>query len=418
MPMPVRHLPTIQNWDCHQCGDCCRTYAVAVTDDERDRILKQGWMVDPTFGKQEPLKADGKGGYTLSRTADGSCVFLGPDNLCRIHAKFGNAAKPFACRLYPFVLVPHGDHFKVSLRYACPSVASNKGRTCTAHAAEVGTVAALVEANNPVAVSLEPVPLAAGQVVPWADLGRFTKWFGKLVADTTYPIERRLRQVAKLAATLRTLRYENISGGLLNEMLKVLATNAVDETPADPYSVPKPGWVGRTLFRQRAGVHVRQDFGPHAGVGKRGAWARFAAGWRFGVGGGQVPQVHASLPVGVAFAAAEEPAGEVPNEVDELFTRYFQVKLESGQFFGPANFDRPYWEGLDSLLLVFPTVMWAARVMVAGGAERTDATIKALRMADDNFGYSKFLAGPRAAWMVRAMADKGEVAKLIAWYAR
>ena len=417
MPMPVRHLPTLQNWDCHRCGDCCRTYAVGVTDEERERILQQGWMSDLTFG-HEPLKPDGKGGHTLNQTADGRCVFLGDDNLCRIHAKFGPAAKPFACRLYPFVLVPSGDHWKVSLRYACPSVASNKGRACSAHAAEVGGVAVLVEAGNPKAAGMAPVPLAAGQTVPWADLGRFTKVFAKLVADTTHPVERRLRQVATLAATLRSLRYENIGGGLLDEMLTVLSAAAVDETPADPYSVPKPGWVGRTLFRQQAGVYTRQDFGPHAGVGKRSAWARFLAGWRFGVGGGKVPQVHASLPDGVAFAAAEEPAGEVPAAVDELLTRYFRVKLESGQFFGPGNFDRTYWDGLDSLLLVFPTVLWAARVMLKGGAERTDATTKALRMVDENFGYSKFLAGPRAAWAVRALGEKGEVPKLIAWYAR
>jgi len=38
MPWPVRHLPVVQNWDCHGCGECCREYEVHVTDAERQRL--------------------------------------------------------------------------------------------------------------------------------------------------------------------------------------------------------------------------------------------------------------------------------------------------------------------------------------------------------------------------------------------
>ena len=47
------------------------------------------------------------------------------------------------------------------------------------------------------------------------------------------------------------------------------------------------------------------------------------------------------------------PAGGLSKAADELFTRYFTVKLESGQFYGPSNFHRGYWDGLESLLLTF-----------------------------------------------------------------
>lgn len=419
MPMPVRSLPTVQNWDCHQCGDCCRTYAVRVTAEEKDRILKQGWMSDPAFKGQEPLKLDkATGEYSLGQTTDGTCVFLGDKNLCRIHAKFGAAAKPFACRLYPFILVPNGDHWKISLRFACPSVADNKGRECATHASELTSLTGPIEADNPKAVNLEPPELQAGQMVPWDDLTRFTKTFLKVLTDTAHPIERRLRQVVMLAGLCRQSRFDKVSGGRLDEFLHIVTAAAIDEVPADPNMVPKPGWVGRTLFRQQTGVYLRADIGPHAGVGKRGAWARFAAGWRFGVGGGTVPQVNEWLPVGVKFAAAEQPVGELPKAADELFTRYFTVKVESGQFYGPSNFHRGYWDGLDSLLLVFPTMLWAARVMVAGGTPRMEAITKGVRMVDENFGYNKFLAGARTLWGIRTMAERGEVARLIAWYAR
>jgi signal transduction histidine kinase len=38
MGLPIRHLPVLQNWDCHVCGTCCKEYQVSVTDEERRRI--------------------------------------------------------------------------------------------------------------------------------------------------------------------------------------------------------------------------------------------------------------------------------------------------------------------------------------------------------------------------------------------
>ena len=47
--MLVRSLTVLQNWDCHSCGDCCRSYSVPVTADERRRIEAQGWEKQPDF---------------------------------------------------------------------------------------------------------------------------------------------------------------------------------------------------------------------------------------------------------------------------------------------------------------------------------------------------------------------------------
>lgn len=419
MPMLVRPLPTVQNWDCHTCGDCCRTYAVRVTAEEKDRIEKQGWGDTPELKGVEPVVFNKQlGDFALNHTADGACVFLGPDNLCRIHAKFGEPAKPFACRLYPFVLVPAGPQWAVSLRFACPSVTDNLGRPCSAHAAGVADVARLVEADQPKSVNTDPPPLQPGQTVPWDDLKRFTAAFGRLLADPTHPLERRLRQMTTLAETCAKSRFDAVSGKRLGEFLAVMSAAVADEVPADPYSVPPPGWVGRVLFRQQVGVYVRQDYGPNAGVGQQGRWPRLMAAWKFAVGGGAVPRLHAALPDGVSFAAAEQPLGDLPPEADELLARYLRVKLESGQFCGPTNYHRGYWDGLTALLLVFPTVRWAARLMAAGGRDKLDAVKRAVRMTDENFGYSAFLKGGRTTWALRTLADRGEVARLIAWYAR
>ena len=79
---------------------------------------------------------------------DRGCVFLSPDNRCRLHERYGAEAKPLACRLYPFVLVPAGDHWRVSLRFACPSVATNQGRALPQHADEI------LRRSRPTAVNL------------------------------------------------------------------------------------------------------------------------------------------------------------------------------------------------------------------------------------------------------------------------
>jgi lysine-N-methylase len=124
--MQVRALPVLQNWDCHSCGDCCRSYAVPVTAEERRRIEGQGWDKLPEFAGV-PYFVKRNGEFFLNHRADGGCVFLGADKRCRIHAQFGSGGKPLACRIYPFLLVPAGDHWNLGLRLACPSAAENKG---------------------------------------------------------------------------------------------------------------------------------------------------------------------------------------------------------------------------------------------------------------------------------------------------
>ena len=119
MPLPVRSLPTLQNWDCQSCSDCCRSYAVGVSEAERARIASQNWegIEATTFDKAS-------GSHVLNHKPDGSCVFLDESNRCRIHGKFGAAAKPMACRIYPFVLVPAGDHWRGGCDFVTASPAS------------------------------------------------------------------------------------------------------------------------------------------------------------------------------------------------------------------------------------------------------------------------------------------------------
>ena len=67
------------------------------------------------------------------------------------------------------------------------------------------------------------------------------------------------------------------------------------------------------------------------------------AAWRFARGTGKVPQVHGLLPE-TTFEQMEQPAGPMPEESTRLLERYYRVKVESFQFFGPTNFKMMFWE--------------------------------------------------------------------------
>ena len=104
-------LPTIQNWSCHSCGDCCMRHVVEISDEERQRILDQGWSEQDEFTRGTPLMVRDIGPFwnrrwRLGQRTDGACVFLDEQGLCRIHAKFGDPTKPLACRVFPYAFHP------------------------------------------------------------------------------------------------------------------------------------------------------------------------------------------------------------------------------------------------------------------------------------------------------------------------
>ena len=396
MPHPVRSLPVIQNWDCHGCSDCCRTYHVRVTPDEKAAIDGQNWADVPEAVVWDAKNAE----FQLNHKPDGACVFLGDDNRCRIHAKFGPLGKPLACRVYPFVPVPCGDHWRAGLRFACPSAAKNEGANFAAHLAEIQRHVADMEVGvMPAAPELQP-----GQNAAWPDLTRFADAVLFLLAKPD-PVERKLRRVLNLARLCRAAKFEAVRGPRLGEFLKLVLPE-VNALPVEP----PPGWVGRMVFRQLVALYARKDVGLSRGrMAEGGVFGRLAAGWGFARGTGRIPRIHGLIPEGTTFVAAEAPAGPLAPDAEELLSRYYRVKVESMQFCGAANHGLNFWDGLDSLIVAFPATLWLARVL-GGDVSR------ALRIVDDNFGYNPLLSRSRQAWAVQLLNAKRELPKLVAWY--
>ena len=217
-------LPTIQNWSCHNCGGCCRQHAIEVTEEERQRILSQGWTANDGTPTGNALFERHAGPpwakrYRLAHQADGACVFLDERGLCRIHAKFGEAAKPLACRVYPYAFHPAGKQVTVSLRFSCPSVVANRGRSMKQNADEIKQLARAVV---PEGHERTPPPALSGRErVDWPDLLRVIDAIDATLAAESVPITLKLNRTLFWLNLVEQSRFDKLSSGRLTEFLEI-----------------------------------------------------------------------------------------------------------------------------------------------------------------------------------------------------
>lgn len=419
MSISLRPLPVVQNWDCHTCGSCCYEYRVTITDAERQRIIEQQWESDPEIGDLPLFIKAGRLGrrhYELSKLGDGRCVFLRDNGRCRIHERFGSEAKPLACQIFPYVLVPAGDHFRVSLRFACPSAAGSKGRAVATHSEEIRRyVGQWLEQKGLPGPNLPPPRLQGRQRVSWPDLLRFVDALVSLMKDRQYRIERRWRHCLALARLCRMATFEKVQGERLDEFLAMLKQAIPAEVPGDVQRVPQPTWQGRLLFRQAAALYTRQDHGTLRGPANRSLPNLIGAALAFLRGTGPVPRLHARL-AEVTFEELEKPAGPLPEEAEAALERYYTIKLDSMQFCGQSNFGMPFWEGLQALGLTLPVIFWVTRALK--NPARTEAILQAIEMVDNQFGYNSILGTQRQRLGLRVLAQGVDLERLIAWYSR
>lgn len=416
-------LPTIQNWSCHNCGGCCRQHLIAITAAERQRIIEQNWTPADGIPAGQPLFVPYGGWpwrrrYRLAHRPDGACVFLNEQGLCRIHAKFGEAAKPLPCRVYPYALHPAGKKVVVSLRYSCPSVVANRGQPVAGQKKDLRVLERLIVPEG--AERFPPPRISPGQRLDWPDTLRFVGQLDDVIAANDAPFVVKLMRALHLVELIGQSRFEKVRGERLDDFLQLVAEVALVETPGDPQNVPEPTPLGRTQFRLLAAQYARRDTFAEAQLGWRNRWKLFRAAVRFARGQGHVPPLQEGF-VEVPFADLERDYQPDPAATDSLWARYFRVKIQGLHFFGPAYYDVPLVEGFQSLALVYPVVMWLAR-WLAAGAGRTrinhDDLARALAVADHHHGYSPAFGGSGFRGRVRLLARTGDIARLAAWYSR
>lgn len=422
---PLIELPTIQNWSCHSCGGCCRQHEIIITDAEKARIESQGWEASGELPAGQSIFVP-MGGWLsrkwwrLAHQPDGRCVFLDDAGLCRIHAKFGEPAKPLACRIYPYAFHPAGRKVTVSLRFSCPSVVRNAGRPVESQRKDIVEIARQVV---PADISRLPPPLLKpGTSLSWNDLHAVGEGLVNTLSDTAAPVVVRLLRALTWTDLLEQATLDRITGPRLSELLDLLQSAAAAEFPADfdLTTVPAPDRLGRTQFRLIAGHYARKDTYAAGHGSLRGRLRLLMAALRLTLGRGNAPPLQTGFRP-VPFARLEESCGPVSAEMDELFTRYFLVKLTGWHYCGRAYYDVPLIEGFRSLVLMFPSVLWLAR-WLAVSREHSQWSFEdvadALAIADHHHGYSPALGSFAARNRVRSLSKLGEISHLCAWLSR
>jgi lysine-N-methylase len=416
-------LPTIQNWSCHNCGGCCKQHAIEITKEEFDRIARQGWRGQPGFEPGQPIFAWHSGmpwnpRYRLANRDDGACVFLDEKGLCRIHSRFGEAAKPLACRVYPYAFHPAGKTVSVSLRFSCPSVVANQGQRLVDSQKDLRQIERLVVPDS--ADQTPCPPLNSQETLDWNDTLIFVDALDETFASGRGLFLHKLMWALFWVNFVNQSKFDKIRGDRIVEYMDIIINAAFDEIPTDLGSLPPPSSIGRMHFRLLAGQYARKDTSVEARAGMRGRMRLLRSAWKLFRGKGLVPQLQSQFQE-VPFATLEEPFGSLPNGAEELLTRYFRVKIQGLHFFGPAYYDIPFAEGFQSLALIVPSIFWIAR-WIAASAGRHSLLLEdlqhAIAIADHHHGYSPLWGQFGFRSRVRTLAKLGDLERLIAWYSR
>ena len=345
-------------------------------------------------------------------------MFLDDAGLCRIHAKYGEAAKPLACRIYPYAFHPAGDDIAISLRFSCPSVVENKGQAVEAQANVLEKIARQVVPDD--YRNLDPPLISPGESTHWDDFLQFVDMTDAIFAEPQ-PVLVAILRTIMITDLLEEASFSKVSDDQITELLQLIAQTAMMAHEEVPEQIDAPSSIAKRHLRMLAAQYTRHDTMADKDSGFRGYWDRLKTSLSFTWGRGTIPDVRPE------FRSAEFQMIEAPFElddsdaIDEILRRYFRVKIQGIHFCGRAYYDVPFIEGLRSLLLVYPAVMWFARWRAAGESRSivtAEDVVAAVTVADHNHGYSAVHGLRASRFRVQLLAKMKQLGPLCQWYSR
>ena len=421
-------LPVIQNWSCHNCGGCCREHLIEITEDEKRRIEKQRWTQADGVSVDPPvIQKTGPGRYRLSHQPDGSCVFLDDRGLCRIHSKFGEQEKPLACRVYPYAFHPRDRRITASLRFGCPSVVQNVGASVEDQRPGLQQLCNQVTSGRQ--TKIEPPVMHGAELLPWPDVNQVLEALDASFQDTSVNFTVRLLRTLEWMNLVGQSQFETVRGARLKDYLQLLLDASCRAQPDNDLPLLRPSRMGRMMFRQLAAQMARHDTDQLARGGLLTRLSLLRSVLRITTAVGRVPALGEPTSVITAFGALpDRPVAfsQLENEyegrqpaIDELFERYFRVKIQGVHFCGVAGYGLSMVDGFRSLALMYPVTMWLARWRAAR-RDHTEVELAdvqaALATADHNFTYSPALGTRSAKNRIRQLAKMNQIAALCGWY--
>jgi len=402
-------IQTRQKYQCLQCAKGCQSFAVPLRGSEGVRIEKlRDWRkqlsVKQLFVKQPKLAG---GTEILAKDSRGRCIFLGKDNLCEIHRDFGLKAKPLACQLYPFVLSPLGDAFRVGLRYDCPATAGSSGQSLDNYQNELKTMAqALLPKGDGGNEYKDIVPnISVNDGVNLFTFDAINDTLVAIVGSDAMSLKVRLLWLHKFTLCLEKIKWGNIVDDEVGGMIDLIKGASLKETIAleDENSntvIAPPSGKRRKLLGQIFFLLSHSSIDGLAATGFAGLKQRLAIAKKMGQLVklyGPLPKVRPEWP-DCDLQALEVDFSSIDKEVSDVITRYLIGRIGATGYCGVNFYNYAMVDGLKTILLGAVTVAWLMRIAATKDGRQhftENDALYGIMTVDGNLGYAKQIAsGP------------------------
>jgi len=384
--MPELVMPPGVRYTCLRCGACCRTLEVTLTDAERERLLAQDWSAEvPGFTQGRVFArrrgAVGKQVWRLRPRPDGACVFLTDEGLCRVHARLGYAAKPFAGRIFPFGFVVTPVGVFVGCRFNCPAVVRGKGPTLAEQRGEIQRLFAEYAATYRPPREGDQVRFFGHWKVAWRDVLRLEEQLVAFLELPEVPFPRRL-----LACWMLVRQF--VSQALRRESDEPMGADP-DAILARAKGATQKGRLGLL-----EGMLARLTVGAFAGASphyyrelplRRRLFMRpgnLGRRLKLALGLGRVRLGGLARPVRLQDIERVDRR-RLDAESVAMLERYFVAKVSSQGFFGLACFGRSFAQGLELLAMAYVAILWLA------GARAASEGRSAVEAGDIEYGIQQ-----------------------------
>ncbi len=415
MSLPIVALKSEEKWDCHQCGFCCRGTLIPLSRLDAERLQSQGWESEPEFRNQIITVVDrtAESGTRLAQRADGTCVFLKEDGLCRIHSKFGIEAKPIVCQTFPFQLIARENQAIMTLHRACPSAAADRGQPTSV---QLPLIKQLVRSGKLHLQATSPPALKAKEFRDWKTIGKVLESVGGLLQDQRFPPVRRLVHALQFANLLQAAKTQRLNNEQIVELAQTLAELAPEESKPFFAEREPPKRYAKVLFRLAAVNFARLHPESQHRPSWASRWELIHVALKAVRGVGVTPKLGGFYPR-VPIEELEAPLGVLPPEVYLPLNRFIETSAES-QMYALAN--RQGWSIVDSvrhLALSFPVALWMLRWIARGQAPSDRDMLHIVCALDRSQGYGPLTANNHRSRLAM-LATNGELERLVVWYAR
>ncbi len=248
-----------QHFSCASCARCCLRLEIIVSPAEVESLRRRRagqWFREgdaaPEGTSADPFSAiaGGRGYHLIRKRINGACGFLSSTNRCRLHEELGAAAKPLACRIFPYSFHPAPSATVVATSFACPTIVANRGERIAAD----GPRALIASLQKEWFSRRQPSPasrlLVAGRPIDAASLATLRDGLLAILNRTdggTRDLRLNLRRMAVVLDDLTRSRVIRLPDADFAEYVKLTVPFAAASTPAVPARAASA--TGRLLQR-------------------------------------------------------------------------------------------------------------------------------------------------------------------------